>query len=295
MQKISFFNIILSVFLSCLSFTACQKTSTQNSHFGETNLSLEHLPTPLPIFPGSEEPPQNATPEPPNPYPQPNLWDVSDVDISHIDANRRLIAFTFDDAPARYLENIMAIYADFNENNPDCRASATVFVNGCLFDTQSPTLLATALALGFELGNHTYSHTDLTTLSLAQSEEEIESVDALLCSIDGKRRHLLRPPFGTITAQQKERAKTPIINWSIDTRDWTGISTDDIYQSVMQNKFPGAIVLMHDGHENTVQALKRLLPDLKTEGYQIVSVSQMSKAHRCNLYNGKEYIRARKQ
>ena len=189
----------------------------------------------------------------------------------------------------------MAIYAEFNENNPDCIASATVFVNGCLFDTQSPTLLATALALGFELGNHTYTHANLTTLSPAETTAEIDRVDALLFPIDGKKLHLLRPPFGAIHTQQKERIHTPIINWSIDTRDWTGISTEQIYQSVMQNKFPGAIVLLHDGHENTVQALKRLLPDLKSDGYQVVSVSQMSKVHNCKLYNGKEYIRARKQ
>ena len=65
--------------------------------------------------------------------------------------------------------------------------------------------------------------------------------------------------------------------------------------AVLEKKFSGAIVLMHDGYPATVEALKRLLPDLKKDGYQVVSVSAMAKAHGCTLRNGKEYIRARKQ
>ena len=86
-----------------------------------------------------------------------------------------------------------------------------------------------------------------------------------------------------------------MIDWTIDTLDWTGVSEEDIYNSVFNYKFPGAIVLMHDGYNNTVSALKRLLPDLKAAGYQVVSVSKMAKAHHCTLQAGKVYIRARKQ
>ncbi|MBQ8406240.1 MAG: hypothetical protein IJX09_06275 [Clostridia bacterium] len=52
---------------------------------------------------------------------------------------------------------------------------------------------------------------------------------------------------------------------------------------------------MHDGYKHTVDALKRLLPDLKADGYQVVSVSQLAKAHGCTLRRGSTYIRARKQ
>ena len=82
-------------------------------------------------------------------------WDVQDMDISEVDPSRKLIAFTFDDAPSRTLENIFAVFTSFNEEHPDCRASATIFFNGRLFDAQTPHLLYTASLLGFELGNHT--------------------------------------------------------------------------------------------------------------------------------------------
>ncbi len=228
-------------------------------------------------------------------FPPDTYWDLSGVDISEISFQRKLIAFTFDDAPSHHLENIIALFAAFNEENPDCKASATVFCNGKLFDTQTPPLLNAALTVGFELGNHTYSHLDLSKLSKEEVWEEIDKTDALLSKIDGRKRHLLRAPYGRIHAEVKTHIAAPWIDWTIDTLDWTGISADRIYNSVFDNKFSGAIVLMHDGYRHTMSALKRLLPDLKSAGYQVVSVSKMAKAHACQLKNGGVYIRARKQ
>jgi peptidoglycan/xylan/chitin deacetylase (PgdA/CDA1 family) len=116
-----------------------------------------------------------------------------------------------------------------------------------------------------------------------------------LRQIDGKTRHLFRAPFGRIDERVKQIVQTPIIDWTIDTLDWTGVSAQEIYDVVWTNKYAGAIVLMHDGYENTVDALKLLLPDLYTAGYQVVSVSAMSKAHACPLRRGGVYIRARKR
>lgn len=222
-------------------------------------------------------------------------WDLSDVDISHIDKNRKLIAFTFDDAPAKTIENICAVFASFNESSPDCKATATFFCNGCLMDEQSTHLLHTAHIMGFELGNHTHSHLDLTKLSERKLRSEIDSTDELLSQIDGRSRHLLRAPFGNLNEFVRSCASAPLINWTIDTLDWTGISAERIYNSVWNERFSGAIVLMHDGYPATVDALKRLLPDLKEDGYQVVSVSALAKAHNCVLKHGSVYIRARKQ
>ncbi len=232
---------------------------------------------------------------PPISPPTKDVWDLSDVDVSKISPRKKLISLTFDDAPARTLENIVAVFASYNEASPDCTATATVFLNGKRFDAQTPPILATMLAMGFELGNHTHSHYDLTTLSEPLLREEIDKTDELLSFIDGKKRHLLRAPFGKTNELVKETAEVPLIDWTIDTLDWTGVSEDEIYRSVFDNRFDGAIVLMHDGYPHTVDALKRLLPDLQANGYQVVTVSQMAKMHHCTLKNGSVYIRARKQ
>ena len=224
-----------------------------------------------------------------------SLWDTSDVDISYIDFNRKLVAFTFDDSPAKTLENIFAVFAEYNESNPDCKATATLFINGSLITEESISNLHAAIALGFELGNHTQSHFDLTTLSKEKLQAEMDATDEILSTVDGKPRHLLRPPFGSSNDFVKAHASAPIIHWSIDTLDWRKPSEEEIYNSVYTQLTSGSIVLMHDGYPNTVDALKRLLPDLKAAGYQVVSISALAKAHNCTLKKGGEYVRLRKQ
>ena len=223
------------------------------------------------------------------------IWDVSDVNISYVDPTKKLIAFTFDDAPAKTLENILAVFASFNEENLDCKASATLFVNSYLCNEENMHALRVARTLQFELGNHTHSHKDLSLLNQEELLFEIERTDAILQTIDEKPFHLLRAPYGKLSDTVRAVAKTPIFDWTIDTLDWSGVSEEEIYNTVFDNRTDGAIVLMHDGHENTVKALKRLLPDLKKDGYQVVSISAMAKQHHCTLKRGSVYVRARKQ
>ena len=273
-----------AVALCTTFFTGCATKSQQNIEFNaylppSSEFSEEDFTLPLEV----EISPKN------------NAWDVSDVDISYVNLHRKLISFTFDDGPAKNMENILAVFTEHNERNPGCRASATFFLNGLRITQEMHPLLHTAYILGCELGNHTYHHRNLTTLSDKELQSEIERTDKILCQIDGKARHLLRAPFGAINDTVKASLKTPVINWTIDTLDWTGVSEEKIYNAVYTARFSGAIVLFHDGYPHTVTALKRLLADLTADGYQVVSVSALAKAHGCTLYNGKEYIRARKQ
>ena len=224
---------------------------------------------------------------------QTEIWDVSAFDISAVDQNRKLISFTFDDAPSTQLKNILAVFNEYNEENPDCKATATFFCNSMLFNRNNREILKNAVQKGFELGNHTHSHLDLTSLSEQEVKEEIDKTDKYLQNIDGKSRHLLRAPFGKTDEFVKSLSPAPLIDWTIDTLDWTNRKDDEIYNQIFSNLGNGNIVLMHDGYEHTVSALKRLLPDLKAIGYQVVSVSQLAKAHSCSLKSGEIYIRAR--
>ena len=254
-----------------------------------------NAPTPPPLISDSTAQTsieESASPTPPE---KETVWSVLDIDDSYISPARKLVAFTFDDAPRGTLGNLLAVFADFNEKNPDCQASATVFCNGNLLDENALSLLRVARVARWELGNHTQNHLDLTALSETELSAEIDKTDTLLSSVDGKRRHLLRAPFGRINARVQAIATTPIIDWTIDTLDWTGVPAQTITAQVLSEAYSGAIILMHDGYENTVEAVKTLLPALKGAGYQVVSVSAMAKAHACTLKNGSVYIRARKR
>lgn len=303
MRYSTFFTYAISSFLLAAQFAGCAQTPLSLPDTGSMPLPLQNenvdlYATDLPDPSGSEESleiPDSSSAPAVEDAPSPTVWDMNDVDISHIDPTKKLIAFTFDDAPSRSLENLLTVYAAYNEANPDCRASATIFCNSGRFDAQTPHLLSSCLALGIELGNHTHSHYDLTTLSEPILRDEIDRTDQALYAIDGKERHLLRAPFGKNNDFVTSIAPVPMIDWTIDTLDWSGVSEDAIYRTVFDNRFSGAIVLMHDGYPHTIDALKRLLPDLKADGYQVISVSQLAKAHGCTLRQGNTYIRARKR
>ncbi len=293
MRKKIFSFFILSLCLS-FAFTACNASPSAKSDFDNELLTEPSQPSTPPI-PSSPTEIEQTPPAPPATTEQGAFWDDSSVDVSLINPNKKLISFSFDDGPGKTLENILAVFADFNENNPDCIATATLFCNGRLIDESSEQTLSMATLLGWELGNHTYSHCDLAQLPDNRLGYELDTVEEQLTKIDNKSHHLFRAPYGRITEEAKAHAGVPVFNWTIDTLDWTGISAEEIYNEVMTKAYAGAIVLMHDGYLETVRALKRLLPDLKNAGYQVTGISQMAKAHGCKLKNGTEYIRCRPQ
>lgn len=217
------------------------------------------------------------------------VWNTSDVDVSRVSAERKLISFTFDDAPDSTIKGLLQAFLDFNEKNPDCPASATFFCNGIRVDDYTFPLLQAAYGAGFELGNHTDSHKNLINLTPERIRKEIDAVDKQLQKIDGKERHLIRAPYGNVNDNVRRESEAPLIDWAIDTEDWKGISADRIYKAVYSDRRPGAIVLMHDGYKNTIEAVRRLLPALKTDGYQVVNVSQLSKALDCPFFAGRVY------
>lgn len=251
----------------------------------------EHLN--VSVLPNKEELPPRPS-ETPTPAPTlSGVWETGDVDISHLNLEKKHVAFTFDDSPGKTLEQIVAVFTEFNENNPDCKANATVFYNGVYFNESTLPSAQLAFVAGFELGNHTYSHFNLCSLDPLTLQKEIDETDVILKQIDGKDRHLLRAPYGSLNETVKEYAKSPIIDWSVDTLDWQKPDVETICQRVYDGLENGAIVLMHDGFENTVEAVKILLPELKRRGYQVTSVSQLAKAHSCVLKTGSVYTRAR--
>ena len=121
-KKISFFPILVLVLFSTCTSAPTTPVPIESSESWYTNEQISVLPS----LDSEEKEGQS--------YAESEYWSVEDVDISEIDTNRTLIAFTFDDAPSRTFESILAVFASFNENNEDCKASATMFFNGHLFN-----------------------------------------------------------------------------------------------------------------------------------------------------------------
>lgn len=220
------------------------------------------------------------------------LWDVSHTDVSHIGKNHRLIAFTFDDGPTEKTADLLDVFEEFNTKNPDFTAHATLFTIGSVLTAQNADVLQRAVRMDFELGNHTYTHTNLTTLTDEKIIEELRLTDEKLKNIDGKDVHPVRPAGGHADKRVLSLYKTIFINWTatLGARDYEPSTTEnDIYNMVMTNALDGGIVLMHQGYAKTVAAVKRLLPDLKTMGFQVVSVSELIRFYDVKAETGKLY------
>lgn len=183
-------------------------------------------------------------------------------------ANGPTIALTFDDGPGKYTDRLLAC---LKENE----ATATFFVLGSLVD-QYPNTLKEMVAIGCEIGNHSYSHATLTKLDEVGLKNEIDTTSQKIKAITGTDVFLVRPPGGTHNEYVRNIVNAPFIMWSLDTLDWQSKNTEIVVEKVLNNVKDGDIILLHDIHITSVEAAEVLIPTLKEAGYNLVTVSELA-------------------
>ena len=194
---------------------------------------------------------------------------------------KKYIALTFDDGPSSFTDRLL----DCLEAN---NAKATFFMVGKEIEYFSDQVKRME-TLGCELGNHTYSHTDLATLAPEDMSAEIAGVDELLTELTGHGATVVRPPYGSVNSSVKETVGTPMILWSIDTLDWESQDPQKIVDTTLSQVEDGSIILMHDIFSTTVDAAEILIPQLKKQGYEMVTVHELAKRNGIQLGTGTTY------
>lgn len=212
------------------------------------------------------------------------------LDESHhkehtIQKESKLVAFTFDDGPNKYTLDIANILEEYN-------ASATFFEVGYNIKAH-PEITKELSERGFEIANHTTDHSKLTKLTEVKYLSKINDNNALFKELTGKDMPYLRPPYGSYNDKIKASAGVPIVTWSLDTRDWESRNKDKVIEMVINNIKEGDIILFHDLYESTRDAVKELMPLLKEQGYQAVSVGELFKSKGITLEAGTSYRYAR--
>ncbi|WP_329219328.1 polysaccharide deacetylase family protein [Streptomyces sp. NBC_01485] len=187
----------------------------------------------------------------------------SDVDCSQA----KCLALTFDDGPGADTARLLDILAAND-------AHATFFVVG-QNAAAHPDLLRAMAKAGHEIGNHSWSHADLTRLGPTELREQISRTNDAVKAATGKNPTLLRPPYGAVNPAVKAAAGLPIALWNYDTEDWKYRDSTKVADSVLNNAKPGDIVLLHDIHPTSVDAVPRILTSLKEQGYHFVTVSHL--------------------
>lgn len=201
---------------------------------------------------------------------------------STIDPARPMVALTFDDGPSR--ENTTRILDALKQYN----AHATFFVVGYNIDGNED-ILKRVTEEGSEVGSHTASHSKLTTLDAAGMASEVDALAERIKGITGQSRVVIRPPWGAVDDNVMASLKDPVILWSIDTEDWKTRNAQLTVQNIQNSVYDGAIILMHDLYGETADAAVQIIDWLNSQGYQMVTVSELGYFRRGGLQTGVRY------
>ena len=182
----------------------------------------------------------------------------------------RCIALTFDDGPGPYTQTLL-------EHLDRYHAKATFFVVGRNVAPYS-IALQQAVQRKHQIGNHTWNHPLLPKRDEAVIRQEIESTNNTVAAATGVTPTMVRPPYGGMNDKvraQLQQLTMPAIMWSIDTRDWADHDAAIVCSRAVANATPGAIILMHDIHKTSVDAVPCILDALQKQGYRFVTVKNL--------------------
>lgn len=180
----------------------------------------------------------------------------------------KVIALTFDDGPHEQ------VTPQILDQLKEAEVKATFFLLGQNIPGQEEVVKRMA-AEGHQLANHTWSHPNLTKINAYQVQAQVTQTQQLIFDVTGIRPTVLRPPYGSSNATVEAAAGLPIVNWTIDTLDWQNRNPQIILEKVKAQAQSGGVILMHDIHQTTADALPDVIAFLKEEGYQFVTVNEM--------------------
>ncbi len=182
--------------------------------------------------------------------------------------NQKVVALTFDDGPNPATTN-QAL-----DTLSKYGIKATFFVLGKNV-SGNEEILKRMKADGHVIGNHSWSHPVLSKLSLDEAKKQITDTEDALTKVLGSSSKLMRPPYGAITDDIRNSLDLNFIMWDVDSLDWKSKNEASILTEIQRQVRNGSIILMHDIHAETVNALPKIIDYLKEQGYHFVTVPEM--------------------
>ncbi|GCE10690.1 polysaccharide deacetylase family protein [Tengunoibacter tsumagoiensis] len=281
-----------SVLLSCQRYDQFQSPIDHNLNVRQVIVTPTATPTPTPIPPTPTPTPIPPTPTPtPTPFvPQPGPDPINPLpiyvsqQIAVLQANDRFfyngnlrlpeVALTFDDGPnPPYTGQILDILKQYH-------VKATFFDMGSHV-ASFPDLAQREDAEGHLVGNHTWAHPNMPTLSTDDMLYQLNLTGDTLQRTLGKRPTFFRPPYGAFDARVLKIANQlglTTVQWNVDARDWELPSPATITYRIVSATHNGSIILLHDGggdRSRTVAALPAIIEQLQARGFQFVTLQQM--------------------
>src|SRR5881394_3572478 len=221
------------------------------------SLGLEAEPTPAKRSATRET---RATPEEPG------------ITYNSVHVDGPYIAMTFDDGPSAALTPKLLDLLSTHH------IKATFFVIGENV-AEHPEIVARAAREGHEIASHSWSHPNFAKMSQESVRSQLQRTDDAIKSAIGKSPTLLRPPYGSITEREKrwihDEFGYDIILWDVDPLDWKRPGPAVVRSRILKETQPGSIVLSHDIHPGTIEAMPSTFDELEAKGFKFVTVSEL--------------------
>lgn len=189
-----------------------------------------------------------------------------------LDKNDKFVALTFDDGPSN--NKVYDIINILKEH----KSKATFFLLGNRINKKTASAIKEISKAGCEIGNHSWSHRKLTSLSSEEQIEELSRTNRAIRNIINEDIKWFRPPYGCHDKRVIENANQLNMYsmlWTVDSLDWQGDKPEILIERVVNSSHNGAIILFHDhNRSNTVEALPSIIKILKKSGYSLVTLSE---------------------
>ena len=193
--------------------------------------------------------------------------------------DNKIIALTFDDGPS---DTTTGQVLDVLER---LQAKGTFFLIGDNITTERIPLVERALSLGCEIENHSKTHSDMRALTREQIDSEIKYTTDRITAITGRKPQFFRPPYIYYNDLMYETIDLVFIS-GYGCEDWEAdTSAEHRIERTLAQAEDGAVILLHDfeGNHKTVEALEAIIPALREQGYEFVTVSELFRRKGVNL------------
>lgn len=190
------------------------------------------------------------------------------LSVSANDCYENRIAITFDDGPGKGTTEKLL------DGLKERGIKATFFLVGEKIE-ENKELVERMYNEGHLIGNHTFSHIQLSKINGRQAAEEIVKTNMLIEEITGEPVQYIRPPYGSYSNELLMQINMTPVLWSIDPEDWKREDIGGVVKDVVENVKCGDIILLHDIYDTSVTAALEIIDELKAKGYIFVTVDQL--------------------
>lgn len=194
-----------------------------------------------------------------------------EIPIYNVETDEKVCALSFDAAWGNeQTETLLNILDEYN-------VKSTFFLVRQWVDS-FPDSVKEIAERGHDVGNHSTTHPHMNSLSSEKQKEEITSCNDAIESLTGKAPTLFRAPYGEYNNSLVQNVKALdmyCVQWNIDSLDWKNPAPDDMVRRIEENLTQGSIILLHNGAENTPEALPKIIEAIQNKGYKIVPVSEI--------------------